>query len=175
MLMQITGGGRRMRARVGVLRRSLAIAALAGTALLASGGSAIGAEKLVLSASIVWKGTFDGSGNFTSTVCKFRPAGGGLPTTCVVTGQAQGIGTSSVNVGFLGQSADSRDVEGRPMFAGRVSSKPPLEKYAGTGSCIESEEEKTPRACVAKVRLSFNTRTGTASGAITVKEPTAAR
>jgi hypothetical protein len=63
------------------------------------------------------------------------------------------------------------------LSAPLVESKPPIMKYAGSGSCVEEEESDLPGTagrvsypCVVNVKLTVNTSKSTIVGVYTVKE-----
>jgi hypothetical protein len=162
------------------LKLGFAVAALAGAITATSAGPAVAA--LVRSDVVAFKGTFNSAGEYSSTGCKLKSDGefnsaGKLETfPCVVRGRALGIGGTTIEVESQWASPDG---EGAflPLAATRVKSEPPKETYAGTGPCEEIEETEPPGSgnfvtytCRVKVKLKFNTATGTVTGTYVVFE-----
>jgi hypothetical protein len=164
-----------MLAAVRKLRLGFLVAALAGVMTAASATPAV-AAKVVTSDTVVFKGSVNSAGEYSSSVCSLKSDTETTALGCGVIGRALGIGSPAVEVSSIWASADGEGFF--PSFtAPRVISKPPNETYEGTGPCEEREESDLPGTkgfvqypCKVTIRLTFNTKKATVTGRYTVRE-----
>jgi hypothetical protein len=153
---------------------------LAGAVMLAGASSAM--AKMVKSDSISFSGTYNATGEWTSTKCKLTSDGEFVPGTtklrvfpCSVSGYAASIGSE---VSYVRSSWGSEDGVGElESYFLRTKSEPPKETYTGaTAECEEQEVEEGKSAanlCEGRVKLVFNTLKMTVTGKYVIyEEPT---
>jgi hypothetical protein len=163
-----------MLAAVRKLRLGFLVAALAGAMTAASAVPAV--ASLVASDTVAFKGAVNSAGEYSPSVCKLKSDAEKRALRCRLIGRAAGIGSPAIEVFSLWASSDGETFF-PPFRAPRVSSKPPIETYAGTGQCEEHEESDLPGTkglvqypCVVTIRLTFNTAKATVKGQYSVSE-----
>jgi hypothetical protein len=164
-----------MLATVRELRLVFLVAALAGVMTAASAAPAF-AAKIVTSDTVVFKGTVNSAGEYSSSVCSLKSDTEKSALPCKVAGRAVGIGSPAIEV-VSGWASPDGEGFFPPFTAPRVVSKPPNETYEGTGPCVEREESDLPGTkgpveypCKVTIRLTFNTQKATVTGKYTVRE-----
>src|ERR1700694_4176809 len=151
-----------MLAPIRKLKLGFLLAALAGALVFAIAGPAAAKTKMVTSDAVSWKGTVSSTGEVVVSACTVKsdtePA---FP--CQLRVVARRTSPTTIEVISISVSADGT-VSFGPLFATLVTSKPPIEIFAGTGPCEEHEESDLPGTkgpisypCTVSVRLTSDT------------------
>jgi hypothetical protein len=154
----------------------LLMVALTGGVLAGGSGTAVAAEKLVLSDTVTFKAVWTpSSGSFQSSSCKVKSDGETVAFPCTITGQFIPSGSSAL-IGATWSSADGTTTV-PVLLAPQVASKPPVTTYKGTGPCTEREMNDLPGGtgevsyeCQATPKVAFNSAKNTLNGSFVVRE-----